>query len=88
MFEDGDIFGDGMNVAAARVGKSRFAIDGGCFRRSGTDDSNPVPSSRESTNHRFLPFIPLNSGQAADASSRGPGVWKTARQNSKPVPKL
>jgi hypothetical protein len=37
VFEDGDIFGDGMNVAAARVGKSRFAIDGGCFRRSGTE---------------------------------------------------
>jgi hypothetical protein len=32
MFQDGDIFGDGMNIAAARVGKYRFAIalnDGG-----------------------------------------------------------
>jgi hypothetical protein len=42
--------------------------------QGGTDGSNPLSSSRESTNHRFLPdFIPLGSGQAADASSRAVG---------------
>src|SRR6516162_5205414 len=42
--------------------------------RPRTRSSNPAPSSGESTNHRFPPdFIPLGSGQAADASSRAVG---------------
>ena len=32
----------------------RLAMPRRAFRRSGTDGSNPVPSSGESTNHRFL----------------------------------
>jgi len=44
----------------------------------GTEGSNPFRSSRESTNHRFLPLIPLNSvrqrtprqGQSARPASR------------------
>jgi len=49
----------------------------------GTEGSNPVPSSGESTNHRYLPdFIPLGSGQAADAPSRAVG-----RSGSIPSPR-
>ena len=49
----------------------------------GTESSNPFPSSGESTNHRYLPdFIPLGSGQAADAPSRAVG-----RSGSIPSPR-
>jgi hypothetical protein len=40
-------------IRSARFGP-RLATHRRAFRRSGTDGSNPVPSSGESANHRFL----------------------------------
>jgi hypothetical protein len=52
----------GLRLSCRRL---RLATPGRAFRRSGTDGSNPVPSSRESANDRFRSLSTANSPAAS-----------------------
>ena len=56
----------------------RLAIPRRAFRRSGTDGSNPVPSSRESTKFRFL-FARTTRTSADRADHRACRMTSTPR---------
>jgi hypothetical protein len=61
--EDGDIFGDGVNVAAARARKSRFAIDS---PREGDGFELPVPREGFGSETSLWPpsaTSPLSAGE-------------------------